>query len=271
MIKALFFDLDGTLLNSEKRIPSSAVDALKKCRQKGIRVFLASARSPRLAETLGWTEREFSLFDGGIYSNGGYVEAAGEKRYAFIDAKTVEACVAAVAKYECVHLSLHTPGHGYAFNFETNDVLMQGWGILPENLRPLNRDTMEQTAKMLVFWGNLIGEREMMPQALCEEMQQICRGKAKLYITDQGAAMQVTGLEAGKKTAVDAVRKKLGLEKEEICVFGDDLNDLEMIEAFPVSVAMGNGAEEVKSAAKYVTLANDEDGIAHAINMLGLI
>lgn len=271
MIKALFFDLDGTLLNSEKKIPLSAKVALKKCREKGILVFLASARSPRLAETLGWGEEEFSLFDGGIYSNGGYVEAAGEKRYAFVCGDTVAQCVEAVNRYENVHLSLHTPGHGYAFNFPTNEDLMEGWGIAPENLRSLNRETMEQTAKMLVFWRNLIGERELMPEGLCREMESICRGKAHFYITDQGAAMQVTSLEAGKMSAVDGVRKRLGLEKDEICVFGDDLNDLEMIRAFPESVAMGNGAEEVKMAAKYIAPANDEDGIAQAIQMLGLI
>lgn len=271
MIKALFFDLDGTLLNSEKKIPRSAREALRACRQKGIRVFLASARSPRLSETLGWTAEEFSLFDGGIYSNGGYVEAAGKKEYAFIDAGTVKKCVEAVCGYPNVHLSLHTPGHGYAFNFPFNEELKAGWGITEENLRPLNDDTMEQTAKMLVFWGNLVGERALMPEALCRKMEEICRERARLYITDQGAAMQLTSLQAGKKTAVDYVREQLFLKADEIIFFGDDLNDLEVIRAYPVTVAMGNGAEEVKQAAKYVTAANDEDGIAQAIRMLGLI
>lgn len=270
MIKALFFDLDGTLLNSEKKIPLSAKAALKACREKGIRVYLASARSPRLQETLGWGEEEFSLFDGGIYSNGGYVEAAGRKKYAFIDADAVQKCVEAVSRYENVHLSLHTPGHGYAFNFPYNAELAKGWGITEENLRPLNGETMKQTAKMLVFWRNLVDERERMPEGLCREMEKICLGKARLYVTDQGAAMQVTSLQAGKLSAVDNVRRMMGLEKEEIVFFGDDLNDLEVIRAYPVTVAMGNGADEVKNAAKYQTLANDEDGIAHAIRMLGL-
>lgn len=44
------------------------------------------------------------------------------------------------------------------------------------------------------------------------------------------------------------------------------VNDLEMISAYPISVAMGNGAEAVKSAVKYVTRANDEDGIAYALS-----
>ena len=59
---------------------------------------------------------------------------------------------------------------------------------------------------------------------------------------------------------------------EEIAVFGDDLNDLEMISAYPVSIAMGNAVEEVKSAAKYTTLPNDEGGIVHALkNILHII
>lgn len=271
MIKALFFDLDGTLLNSEKRIPLSAKQVIRTCKKKGIQVFLASARSPRLKETLGWGDDEFSLFDGGIYSNGGYIEAAGEQRYAFIDADTVKKCVEAIGREKDVHLSLHTPGHGYAFNFQPDDDLMQGWGVDEENLRPLNEETMQQTAKMLVFWRNLIGETELMPEALCQEMERICEGKAHLYVTDRGAAMQVTSIQAGKKAAVDAVRTKLGLKADEIAVFGDDLNDLEIISAYPVSVAMGNGVEEVKKGARYITLANDDDGIAHAIKMLGLI
>lgn len=264
-MKALFFDLDGTLLDSGKKIPLSARKALRACREKGVKVYLASARSPRLGETLGWGEEEFSLFDGGIYSNGGYVEAEGTASYAFIDAGAVAECVAAVQQEGNVHLSLHTPGHGYTFNFPVTESLMQGWGITEENLRPLDVETMGQTAKMLIFWRELIGETELMPAALCERLQAICEGRARLYITDRGAAMQVTSLEAGKLTAIRRVQAQLGLRDDEVAVFGDDLNDLEMIRAYPVSVAMGNGVEAVKSAAKYVTLANDEGGIAHAL------
>ncbi len=271
-MKALFFDLDGTLLDSGKRIPESAREALRAARKRGVKVYLASARSPRLGETLGWTEEEFSLFDGGIYSNGGYVEAEGTARYAFIDKDAVAECVAAVQQERDVHLSLHTPGHGYSFNFPVTKSLMQGWGITEGNLRPLDGETMGQTAKMLVFWDELIGETKLMPAPLCERLQAICEGRARLYVTDQGATMQVTSLEAGKLAAIRSVQRQLGLADEEIAVFGDDINDLEMISAYPVSIAMGNGAEAVKAAAKYVTLPNDEGGIAHALkNILHII
>lgn len=271
-MKALFFDLDGTLLDSSKRIPASAKAALRACREKGVRVYLASARSPRLGDTLGWTEEEFSLFDGGIYSNGGFVQAEGVGRYAFIDAACVRECVAAVNACPPVHCSLHTPGHGYTFNFEPWPEMMPDWGITAENLRPLDGATMAQTAKLLIFWGGLVGEMALMPQHLCDRIAAICAGRARMYVTDQGATMQVTSLDAGKRAAIDSVRQQLGLSLEEIAVFGDDINDLEMISAFPVSVAMGNGAPEVRAAARYVTLPNDEGGIDHALrNILGII
>lgn len=271
-MKALFFDLDGTLLDSTKRIPDSAVEALHAARRAGVRVYLASARSPRLGETLGWAAREFDLFDGGIYSNGGYVETAGRGRYAFIDPKAVRGCVEAVCRTGDIHVSLHSPGHGYTLNFPLTESLKRSWGITEANLRPLDADTMAQTAKMLIFRRELVGETEPLPEKLWQELSAICTGRARCYLTDQGASVQITSLEAGKLAAIRRIQAEQGWADGEIAVFGDDLNDLEMIGAYPVSVAMGNGAEAVKAAAKYVTLPNDEGGIAHALkNILHMI
>ncbi len=267
-MKALFFDLDGTLLDSTKWIPDSAVEALRAARSKGVRVFLASARSPRLGETLGWTAREFGLFDGGIYSNGGYVETAGQGWYAFIDPQAVRGCVEAVCRTEDIHLSLHSPGHGYTLNFPLTETLKKSWGITEANLRPLDESTMSQTAKMLVFRRELVGETEPLPETLWQELSAICEGRARCYLTDQGASVQITSLAAGKLTAIRRIQTEMGWSDDEIAVFGDDVNDLEMIKAFPVSVAMGNAVEEVKAAAKHVTRTNEDGGIAHALKCI---
>jgi hydroxymethylpyrimidine pyrophosphatase-like HAD family hydrolase len=57
----------------------------------------------------------------------------------------------------------------------------------------------------------------------------------------------------------------MGIEKEEICVFGDYDNDLPMFREAGLSVAMGNARQEVKDLADIVTSANDDDGVAEAI------
>lgn len=71
MIKALFFDLDGTLLTPDKRLSDASVSALAACRERGIQVYTATARPPRLARIFGWGTRELPLFDGGVFYNGG--------------------------------------------------------------------------------------------------------------------------------------------------------------------------------------------------------
>ena len=67
---------------------------------------------------------------------------------------------------------------------------------------------------------------------------------------------------------VYAAAIKLGFDKDEIAVFGDDVNDLEMISYYKHSVAMGNGDARVKEKASFVTRSNDEDGIAFALEIL---
>lgn len=56
MIRALFFDLDGTLLTSRKTLADSTRAALRQCQKQGIRIFLVTARAPLLDKMLGWTE-----------------------------------------------------------------------------------------------------------------------------------------------------------------------------------------------------------------------
>jgi hypothetical protein len=64
---------------------------------------------------------------------------------------------------------------------------------------------------------------------------------------------------------MDKLLNYAGLTREELVTFGDGMNDLPMIEIAGLGVCMANGRDELKEAADYVTLSNDEDGIAHAL------
>lgn len=263
-MKALFFDLDGTLLGSDKRIPPSAVAALLQARAKGVKVFVATGRSFRVDKMLGWTE-EITLFDGGVYSNGACICLDGEVRYAWIDPEAVRAVIDEVSRYPDVHLSLNGEEARHAFNYTPPAYILGPWGITPEDIVPLDESAINAATKMLVFYKELVNSTRPLPEELYPRLMARCGDRATMYLTDQGATIQVVSRESSKRAAIEKVRTALGLAMDEIAVFGDDLNDLEMIRAYPVSVAMGNGAEAVKSAAKYVTLSNDEGGIAHAL------
>ena len=93
MIKALFFDLDGTLLDSKKQISPTTKNTLKKCIAKGYKLFIATARPPLLNRMLSWDDDTFGLFTGGSYYNGGCIHIGEHKNYIFIDDEIVQKIV----------------------------------------------------------------------------------------------------------------------------------------------------------------------------------
>lgn len=216
MIRAIFFDLDGTLLNAEKRIPESARKAILRCRAKGIRAYFATARSPRLDKTLKWTADDFALFDGEIYSNGACVHLGGEEKHCFIEREAVRRCMDAVQAFEGVHLSLHMPREGYAFNFQPDESMDEGWGLQGARICCIDEDAIRCTLKILLFYDHLIDAQEKLPEALYARLLQDCGGLANVYLTDEGRTIQLSGLEAGKLKAIERIRLDRGWQKEEV-------------------------------------------------------
>jgi len=80
-----------------------------------------------------------------------------------------------------------------------------------------------------------------------------------------GNNIEVNAKGVNKGKGLLRLGEKCGIKQEEIMAIGDDLNDLEMIKMVGLGVAMENGNELVKEAARYVTLTNDEEGVAKAI------
>lgn len=268
MIRAMFFDLDGTLLDSGKRIRPSSVEALERAKARGIRLYVATARSPRLEDKLNWPARQKALFSGGIYSNGGVVRVGEELTYALIPEAAVRAAVEEAARFPEVHLSLHMPDNGHAFNFPVHEGMMDGWVIRPEHIFPLDDAAVARTLKVLMFYNDLFVDQHPLPAALLESLQRRTAGLAQVYLTDGGCTIMMASARAGKFRAIDGLRQELGLDWDEVAVFGDDLNDVEMLSACPNGVAMGNATPQAKAAAAYVTGSNDADGIAQAVDWL---
>ena len=82
--------------------------------------------------------------------------------------------------------------------------------------------------------------------------------------------MEITSAEADKGEALIALAEDLGIRREEVMAMGDGHNDLGLMKAAGLSVAMGNASREVMDAADYVTLDNEHDGVAEAIRKYAL-
>lgn len=78
--------------------------------------------------------------------------------------------------------------------------------------------------------------------------------------------IEITDKDAQKGIMLAKVAKKYGLKKEEVMIMGDSFNDYSMFTEFTETVAMGNALDEIKDIAKYITVTNDEAGVAVMIN-----
>ncbi|MGN0113851.1 MAG: Cof-type HAD-IIB family hydrolase, partial [Acutalibacteraceae bacterium] len=259
MIKAIFFDLDGTLLNDQKRITDESKTSLQICKKNGIMLYVMTARPPLLEKQL---QIDMSVFNGGIYYNGGYIETDDYSRYEFIPDTVVSNILSIVKEYNTVNLAVQSYNERHIFLHPINDFAYEKWGI--NSCELISADTLNdwQAVKVLLFYGNLYDSHTLIPQKLIEELKSSYYSDyINSYITDDGTVMQIVSKNTNKYIAVENIRKKYGWSVDDIVVFGNDYNDFEVLSKYKYSVAMGNSSDEIKSLARFVTKDNNSGGI----------
>ena len=273
MIKGLFFDLDDTLLNSRKEISKGTRIALEKCRSQGIKLFIATARPPLLGKMLGWDDATLALFGGGIYYNGGCVAFESNKDYIVIKDEVVNKTLQIVNQNEHVNVAVQLVEEGHSFRFPLSEPNSQKlWGITHKSIYPYPEAAKNNVVKIVVFYGDLVNSTKKLEEKLVEDLKSVCSTTAQFYLTDDGKCAQIMGKGVSKLMGVEKIATSLGFGSDEIAVFGDDTNDVEMLAGYKNSIAMGNANEFVKSKAAFVTHNNDNDGIPYALaNILNLI
>jgi Cof subfamily protein (haloacid dehalogenase superfamily) len=271
LIKAVFFDLDGTLLDEKKVVTLKTRAALERCKAEGVRLFLATGRPPLLEKMLSWDIQTCALFDGGVFYNGGCVIVDGKKEYGPVSEDAVRDIMGLLAEREDMDFLLQLEDEKHAFRYPLDPRYYNLWGVTAADVLPLEQADPRRVVKIMAAKTGFLFSLTAIDPGLVVQLQSVCEGKAQFYLTDQGRIVQIVGRDVHKLSGVEKIRNALGLEKNEIAVLGDDWNDVEMLAAYPVSVAMGNAEERVRGAAQFVTADNEHDGVAYAIqNILHL-
>ncbi len=265
-MSTLFFDIDNTLLSHKTfTIPESALCGLRKAKQNGHRLFIASGRC--YDATRLYMDPE--IFDGAVTSSGscGWLkeELLFEHHFKAEDVRTL---VRACDDYG-IGLSLHSPRHSF----------MTEWGIRTfvnrthrtkkmlddMGVRNYSPETETDYCKMDLFFDGKDGEPviAMVPQGIT-----ICR---TLTVTREVNGCELTPGAITKAAGAMELLGKIGADPSDTYAFGDSENDIEILQAMHTGVAMGNSSREALEAADYVCPDIEEDGIYRALEHFGLI
>ena len=261
MAKALFFDIDGTLVDSKgdcDEIPEGVVRELRRLQAAGHRLFLCTGR-PRL---LIPPELDAFGFDGFVLSNGGHVEIGGQSVY--------QELMGAKLATEVADL-LGGMGFEHTINSAHHIYLPRDWWVMRNFFSDMQQcftydydraDALARAIKLECFPTEK--ERERIRQAVRREIG------PEVTFNDNGTrgTLELYSARMSKATGIAVALEHFGIAREDSYGFGDGTNDLPMIRACGTGVAMGNACEELKREADVVCGNVHERGLELALKEL---
>ena len=255
-IKAIFFDIDGTLLSFKTHVvPPSTIEAFSKLKKQGIKLFIATGRA------LGEINNLDDLtFDGYISMNGAYcVNSTYEVIHKdAIPSEDIDALIRYLEEEEQFPCIATTAENNVVNCLNEQMLALSRLVDLPlpqiKNFREIDKDHIFQ----LALFVDQQKETEIMQNVLVH-----CQSSRWHHSFADANKMGVS-----KQSGIDRMLEYHGIQLSETMAFGDGGNDISMLQHVAIGVAMGNADENVKSVADYVTDSVDDDGIMKALQQL---
>ena len=241
MFKAVIFDLDGTLLHTDQTVSDRALSAIEACRERGIKILLATARPERTAEMYS----EIIDFDAKAFSNGARIVCGDKVTEVTIPFESTAKVLGSLDGFG-TRLTLETGGAAYS-----NKVVGGYETIVTDDLT-----AVAGKLNVLKVIAHIVDNREVLNIELPEGLY---------FSVSGGYYMQIMNRNATKWLGVKAMLDHLGVAPEEAVYFGDDFDDIEPIRRCGIGVAPANAIAEAKAAADHVVESNNEDGVAKFI------
>ncbi len=255
MIKAVFFDIDGTLLSTKTHnlMPGTLL-AFEKLRAKGIRVFISSGRPKVLIPEMP------VRFDGYITVNGGYCIADDKVILRNpISVEDTKAWLNYVKQNDIVTMCFT------ADSMSVNHISPEAVKLRDQlgfTMPPLCSIDMMESSEVYQFIA-------MQPASDDTHTLKLLPGcRMPRWHT---AFTDIIPANSSKAVGISKIIDYYGISQDETMAFGDGANDIEMLDFVNIAVAMGNASESVKQHADYITLDSDHEGILSALEHFGII
>ena len=258
MIKAVFFDIDGTLLSHKTNsVPDSARRALQALREKGILTFIATGRHISMLQQM--QPLEGLRFDGIVSLNGQYCRnEQGIIYHCPIDPADIAILLDFLK--ENPHPCILVEEDRMYINFH-NDLVEKVQAAIHTDMPAIgdmNRGYTQPIYQAILYMSEE-DQRKLPPMS-----------GIRLTSWTLGGA-DVIPANGGKAAGIAKVLEHYGIDKAETMAFGDGHNDVDMFSAVGTAVAMGNACSEAKKAAHHITDPVDEDGIYNALKHFGIL
>lgn len=249
-VKLIITDLDQTLLKRDKSISQYTLDTIKECKEQGINIAIATARSERAAE------KYIDLIKPDIViSNGGALaKHKGEVIYrSMLPTLTSEALIK-----ECV---LHTDiGE---VTVETEMGYYSNSPNLLKNCVDYNHAIYNSCEESLDCPTFKITVEAFNNKAALELATKYSECSFLAYSGEPWC--RFAHKNATKDYAISKLAEHLNIDLSQVAAFGDDYNDIDMLKTCGYGVAVSNAIEEVRQVATHITYSNEEDGVARFI------
>jgi len=262
MYKLIAVDMDGTLLKEDRSISKETYKAIQKAKSKGVKVVLTTGRPMDGITSYLNKLNLISENDYAIAYNGALIQNTKTKE---VIAKTVMSIEDINYLYKLsqdLQVNIHALTDKICITPKWNKYsqLESDMNDIPLNIVDFNNIDKDTTIVKIMF----IDEPEILEKAINNLPKEIY----DKYTVLRSAPYFLEFLDknVNKGQGVKTLSEILGIKQEEVICIGDAGNDLHMIQFAGLGVAMANAFPEVKEIADYITLSNEDDGVAHVIN-----
>ncbi|MDF2910786.1 MAG: Cof-type family hydrolase [Sporolactobacillus laevolacticus] len=272
-IKMIFSDIDGTLINSNHVITEKTIEAIKSCARHQLPFILVSARMPGgilpLQQQIGLSN-PIVCYSGALIVRPQQTDAASQPLLSItMDNDTVLAIYQHICKrFSDISFS--------AYSFDQ-------WLVHEPNNPWIEQEgQIAGTAATLCTFQDDDMDVEFAPihKVLCmgepSQIDQLYESLLSLNLEismfkSKPTYLEIMAKDVSKAGAMNLLIKEYNVHREETIAFGDNFNDLDMLRFAGIGVAMDNAPSQVKGAADFVTLSNDQDGIQAALERFGIV
>lgn len=253
MIKLIASDMDGTLLDSNKNLNSEFISVLKELKSKDIIFTAISGRDIMSLKYIFKDIDEDMIF---ASNNGNLITYKNEVLFEnYIEKDKIEK-IAKIVRKDSKHITIYS---GKDKNYSESlipAIVGIKWGLKIKVVKDITK-IKDNILKVTCF-----GKSERVRKKF-KDFEVL---KDEVMLTPSGTyCFDICKLNGNKKQGIEVIQQKFNIAYEETMVFGDHLNDLEMMSSAYYSYAMENAKEEVKNKARYIAKTNDENGVIEAI------